>query len=151
MNLIVACDPAGGIGYCNKLPWNKIQGDLPRFKKLTENGIVVMGRNTWESLPKKPLQNRLNFVLTSRSIELPQSTFAIGSLEDLKNISNVWLIGGSKVINDSWDYIGTVHLTRTFATYTCDAYIDLLNLQKNYTLSYEEVNSDHTYEIWVKR
>lgn len=151
MNLIVACDPIGGIGYQNKLPWNKIQGDLPRFKKLTENGIVVMGRNTWESLPKKPLQNRLNFVLTNRSIELPRSTFAINSLEHLKNISNVWLIGGAKVINDSWDYIDVIHLTRTFATYTCDTYIDLLNLAHNYTLTYEEVNSDHTYETWTRR
>ena len=54
MKLILACDPNGGIGYQNTLPWTNIRGDLPRFKALTDNGVVVMGRNTWESLPKKP-------------------------------------------------------------------------------------------------
>jgi len=34
MKLIVACDPSGGIGYKNRLPWGRLQGDLPRFKEL---------------------------------------------------------------------------------------------------------------------
>jgi dihydrofolate reductase len=55
MKLIVACDPKGGIGYNNKLPWSKIEGDLPRFKELTTGKVILMGRNTWDSLPKKPL------------------------------------------------------------------------------------------------
>jgi len=71
MKLIVACDPNGGIGYKNKLPWTKIQGDLPRFKQLTQNKIVVMGRNTWDSLPKKPLPNRINYILTSDPFSIP--------------------------------------------------------------------------------
>ena len=62
MNLILACDPNGGIGYKNALPWKNINGDLARFKKLTTNQIVVMGRLTYESLPIKPLPNRLNSV-----------------------------------------------------------------------------------------
>ncbi len=53
MKLIIACDPNGGIGYENRLPWSNIQGDLPRFKRLTEGQTVIMGRNTWDSLPKK--------------------------------------------------------------------------------------------------
>lgn len=44
MKLIIACDPKGGIGYQNKLPWDKLQGDLPRFKELTTGKIVLMGR-----------------------------------------------------------------------------------------------------------
>ena len=55
MKLLVACDPNGGIGYKKKLPWTNLRGDLQRFKQLTENQVIVMGRHTWESLPKKPL------------------------------------------------------------------------------------------------
>jgi dihydrofolate reductase len=61
MKLIVACDPKGGIGYNNKLPWSNIQGDLPRFKNLTQGQVVVMGRNTWDSLPKKAINRQTKF------------------------------------------------------------------------------------------
>ena len=64
MRLILACDLKGGIGYQNKLPWH-IPLDLSRFKSLTKNGVVVMGRKTWESLPKKPLPNRVNVVISN--------------------------------------------------------------------------------------
>lgn len=55
-----------GIGHNNKLPWGMIVGDMIRFRKMTENTVVIMGRNTWESLPKKPLKNRVNIVLSRR-------------------------------------------------------------------------------------
>lgn len=151
MNLILACDPKGGIGYKNKLPWNKIEGDLARFKKLTNNQIVVMGRLTYESLPIKPLPNRLNFVLTSKNIELPIGAVAINTLDHFNNFNNVWLIGGASVINQNWDRISTVYLTRTFSDYICDTFVDLLQLTANFSLAYEEVNSDHTYEVWKRK
>lgn len=50
IELIVAATPTGEIGFNNTLPW-KLQGDLQRFKKLTKGGIVIMGRNTFNSLP----------------------------------------------------------------------------------------------------
>lgn len=150
MNLIVACDPQGGIGYKNKLPWSKIEGDLPRFKKLTQYSVIVMGRNTWESLPKKPLSGRLNFVLTTKNIKLPHGAIAINTLDHFKNFKNVWLIGGASVINSHWHLIESVYLTKTFTTYTCDSFIDLLKLPTEYSLRYEELNSDHTYEVWAK-
>lgn len=151
MNLIVACDPQGGIGYKNKLPWDRLQGDLPRFKKLTQYSIVVMGRNTWESLPKKPLSGRLNFVLTTKPIELPNGAIAIDTLRHFEDFKNVWLIGGASVINSHWHLIDTVHLTKTFTTYTCDSFIDLIELNSNYSLMYQELNTDHTYEVWTRK
>lgn len=150
MKLILAFDPDGGIGYKNKLPWDKIQGDLFRFKKLTTNGVVVMGRNTWESLPKKPLLDRLNFVVTSKDIELPYGAIAVPNLDHFKHYRGAWLIGGSKLIASSWDYITEVHLTRTYAKYTCDSYVDPLILEQNYKCESIQTHSDHTYEVWHK-
>lgn len=51
------------IGKGNELPEWKIDGDLPRFKELTKNAVIVMGRKTWESLPRK-LPGRLHIVVS---------------------------------------------------------------------------------------
>ena len=151
MKLIVACDPKGGIGYQNKLPWSKIEGDLPRFKQLTNGGVVVMGRNTWESLPFKPLPNRINFIVTSQDGYYPRSCFTIPSLDHISNFNNAWLIGGAQLINSSWNFIDEVHLTKTFAEYTCDRYIELLYLEQNFTCWFSEQHTDHVYQIWKRK
>ena len=70
MNLIVAYCRNRGIGFKNKLPW-KLSSDMNRFKNLTigdGNNAVIMGRNTWESLPQKfkPLPKRSNIVLSTK-------------------------------------------------------------------------------------
>ena len=145
MKLIIACDPNGGIGYENKLPWTHIQGDLPRFKQLTANYPVIMGRNTWDSLPRKPLPNRTNIVVTSRPFE-HEGVSCIDQI--LQWADFYWIIGGATLINSYWEYINEIHLTRTHAHYTCDTFIDLLYIENNYVRTHSEVLSDHTYEIW---
>lgn len=148
MKLIVACDKNGGIGYQNKLPWNKINGDLPRFKKLTDGGVVVMGSNTYRSLPMKPLPNRINFIVTGDIGFYPSCCFTIPNLDYLKGFKNAWIIGGAQLINSSWDLIDEVHLTQTFTEYTCDAYIDLVQLQKNFKIVAASGHGDHNYEVY---
>ena len=148
MNAILACDIKGGIGYQNKLPWTNIQGDLVRFKNLTKDQVIVMGRNTWDSLPKKPLSNRLNLVVTNKKLELPPGALAINNLNHFSNFKSAWIIGGSQLISSSWDLIDQIYLTRTLAEYTCDTYIDLVKLQKEFNCISVENNIDHTFEIW---
>ena len=151
MKLIVACDPKGGIGYNNKLPWDKLQGDLPRFKHLTNNQVVVMGRNTWESLPKKPLLGRLNFIVTSQQLHLPFGAIQVPNLNHFSEFKNAWLIGGAQLINSAWHFIDEIHLSRTYAEYTCDTHIDLVYLQNKFYMETLHEHKDHTYEIWKKR
>lgn len=150
MKLIVACDPKGGIGYNNKLPWTNIQGDLPRFKELTTGKVILMGRNTWDSLPKKPLPNRINVVVTRQDI--PGVTTLSGIPErDNMDLSDVWLIGGAQLINSSWHLIDEIHLTRTIAEYTCDVSIDIVKLEREFMCWFKEQHTDHTYEIWKRK
>lgn len=150
MKLIVACDPKGGIGYNNKLPWDKIQGDLPRFKELTTGKNVLMGYNTYESLPVKPLPNRTNYVVSRHSLP------GVITLASEKLILSVlgnegWIIGGAKTIDKSWEYIDEIHLTKTFSEYTCDTFIDLVKLQNEFMCWFKEEYTDHSYEIWKRK
>ena len=150
MKLIIACDPNGGIGYNGKLPWTNIQGDLPRFKNLTQGQVIIMGRNTWDSLPKKPLPNRFNVVVTSKSIDNATVINDI-SLQFYSEYPNAWIIGGAKLVNTNWWCINEVHLSKTFTEYTCDTFIDLLYLEKMFTLVSTETFSDHLYQIWKRK
>jgi dihydrofolate reductase len=148
MKLIIACDPKGGIGFNGKLPWSNIEGDLPRFKELTSGHSVVMGRATWDSLPKKPLPNRTNYVFAHSPIH---GAITLTDPVYLSSVADAWVIGGAKVIHTCWEYINEVHLTKTFTEYTCDTFIDLVKLEKEFMCWFKEEHTDHTYEIWKKK
>ncbi|GLQ35341.1 dihydrofolate reductase [Amylibacter marinus] len=64
LTLIVARAKNGAIGLDNTIPWH-VPEDLAFFKTETLGGAIIMGRNTWDSLPFKPLKNRLNIVVSS--------------------------------------------------------------------------------------
>ncbi|MFN6941465.1 MAG: dihydrofolate reductase, partial [Parvibaculum sp.] len=63
ISFVVAIADNGVIGRDNGLPW-KLSGDMAHFKRVTMGKPVIMGRKTWESLPRKPLPGRPNIVVT---------------------------------------------------------------------------------------
>ena len=153
MKLILACDLNGGIGYQNKLPWTNIRGDLPRFKRLTDVQNVIMGRNTWDSLPKKPLPGRLNFVVSSSELEAEHhNVIRVPDMEfNQPDDVEFWIIGGAKLVETSWKNIDEIHLTKVYDHYACDTFIDLLYVEHNYVRTYSEIFPDHVYEIWKRK
>ena len=69
--MIVAHDENYGIGFQNTLPWN-LPDDLKHFQKITctvnnqqKQNMILMGTNTWISLPRKPLPKRKNVILSN--------------------------------------------------------------------------------------
>lgn len=78
-SIVGASTPAGVIGVDNDLPWQrKLTKDLKRFKKITDNGILIMGYRTAESLRTPILKNRISIVLTTR-LNVTDSTSPITS------------------------------------------------------------------------
>lgn len=63
LTLIAARDRAGAIGRGNTIPWH-VPEDFAFFKRETLGGAIIMGRKTWDSLPRRPLPGRLNIVVT---------------------------------------------------------------------------------------
>lgn len=122
IKIIAATDKNSAIGYKNKLLFN-INEDMKRFKELTKGNsdvpnIVVMGRKTFESLPK-PLPNRINVVLTkNKRYEAPHGVFVFDSVEKIINHyysgeqrRDIFVIGGSQIYKLFLPYADEVHLT----------------------------------------
>lgn len=82
ISAIVAVDNSWGIGYNGHL-LEYIPEDLKHFKKITTNHTVVMGSKTWDSLPKKPLLNRINIIISNKGNLLLENGAIRLKLEDL--------------------------------------------------------------------
>ncbi|MDE6769112.1 MAG: dihydrofolate reductase [Muribaculaceae bacterium] len=84
VNIIVAAGKDGAIGKAGNLIW-RIPADLRRFKALTMGHPVIMGRKTWDSLPKRPLPGRRNIVVTrNAAFEAPGAEIATSPKEALE-------------------------------------------------------------------
>jgi dihydrofolate reductase len=106
---IVAVSANGVIGKNGDLPWHYSE-DLKRFKQLTLDSTIIMGRNTWDSLPRKPLPKRRNIVITRRGVEGVEHYTSIE--EALENAdSPVWIIGGAQIYTLALPMIDTLDIT----------------------------------------
>lgn len=141
INIIVAFSTKNfGIGYENKIPWN-IPNDLIHFSKITKNSIIIMGYNTWQSLPIKPLKNRLNVIITSQKIDIKEGIVVHpDDLDDyLKSISTeVFIIGGEMLYKKYVgiaDYIYSTHILKEFI---CDRFFPIDNFHQYEISEYSE-------------
>ncbi len=153
MKAIIAVDDKGGLGKDGCMPWPKISLDLQRFKALTENGIVVMGRGTWESTDiPKPLPKRRNVVISSRDdLDLPNDVIHMYNTDLLDGIPTAWIIGGAKLIDSVFDKIDEIYLTRVPGNYNCDTRIDLGRIAKEFNLEKQQDFEDHTFQYWTRK
>lgn len=122
--LVVAAAENGVIGEDGKIPWH-ISEDLKRFKAMTTGKTVVMGRKTWDSLPKKPLPNRKNVVIT-RNVgwNAPGAVRANLPQLDLSHISpdEAWMIiGGAEIYRHFLPMATRIELTEVHKAFAGDA------------------------------
>lgn len=100
LSLVVARAQRGAIGRGNTIPWHAPE-DLAFFQRETTGGAVIMGRRTWESLPFRPLKNRLNIVLSSGPVDGAEHVCAKAAdalaLAAARGQARVYGIGGAGV------------------------------------------------------
>ena len=118
ISAIVAVDNNWGIGYNGDL-LEHIPEDLKYFKELTTGHVVVMGRKTWDSLPKKPLKDRLNIVISSQPRgPLGDMAFSIPMEEAkirlaLSSADEEWfIIGGGTIYKELLPICDRVYVTK---------------------------------------
>jgi thymidylate synthase len=145
--IIVAREKKHGIGYKNTLPW-KCKGDMEHFKKLTTGNIIVMGHNTWVSIGRKPLKDRLNIVITREEIH-EAGVLSFKTLKDCVKshdvrMKQVFIIGGEKIYRNALNLkiVQKIYLTEICGHYNCDKFFEIG--PGNFTLTNEVLFNDFT-------
>ena len=122
------------IGKDNELPWH-ISADLQHFKSMTTKqtdgtiqGIVIMGRKTFESMGSKPLPKRVSFIISSQIDYAEQkdlvgksNAYVVHNLDDAltqaaslahgAHLDTIWVIGGERVFKEAMMYTDRIELT----------------------------------------
>jgi dihydrofolate reductase len=125
ISLVVAAAENGVIGHRGALPW-RLPEDLKRFKALTMGKPVIMGRKTWDSLPKRPLPGRTNIVVTrNRNFGADGALVAHNFADALAqaDAGEVMVIGGEAIFSEALPLADTIHLTEVAASPEGDAFM----------------------------
>lgn len=114
ISMVVAVSQNNVIGRDGGLPWH-ISSDLKRFKEITMGKPVIMGRKTWESLPRKPLSGRRNIVITRQQGFVAEGAEIVRSTGDALAICagepEVSVIGGGEIYALFWPLAHRLYLT----------------------------------------
>ena len=159
MNIVVAACKNRGIGFKNKLPW-KLTKEMKYFKELTigeKNNAVIMGRNTWLSIPEKnrPLPKRENIVLTRSldnmyiksesggGVNFAPSLESITPMYGMYAFDNIWVIGGEMLYKETLKkgLVENIFYTEIQNEYECDTFFP--EIPSNFLNIYE---SDPIYD-----
>lgn len=149
MKLIAAVDKNWGIGFKGRLLVN-IPSDLKRFRQMTLNKVVVLGRATLETFPQKqPLEKRTNIILSTKKDYKVKNAIAVHSLEELMkeleayDTDDVYIIGGETVYKRLYTYCDEAFITFLDYEYDADAFFP--NLDKEEGWKKVEVGEEQTY------
>ena len=118
VSLVVAMADNGVIGNRGTLPW-RIPEDMRRFKALTMGKPCIMGRKTWDSLPKRPLPGRTNIVVTRDRSFRSEQAIVVHSLEEgiarAAGAADVMIIGGAEIYRAALALAHRIELTEVHA------------------------------------
>ena len=119
ISAIVAVDRDWGIGYQGQL-LEHLPPDMKYFKEVTENHMVICGRKTWDSIPKKPLTRRLVIVISNKGFKVEPGAVFLDMPYAMTHINQVkdddeqewFVIGGGEIYKQLLPYCNRVYVTK---------------------------------------
>lgn len=159
--IIVALDEQNGIGRDGGLLCH-LPADLKHFKELTTGHSIIMGRKTYESLPKGALPNRTNIVITSDTAENYPGCIVVRSVDEAlalcKDEETAFIIGGEKLYRSSLHLADKLYLTRIHHTFDdADTFFPEVDPDK-WTLIHSEAHKaderhkyDYSFLTYIKK
>jgi len=152
------------IGKDGKIPWH-IPEDMKKFAALTTGHTVLMGRKTYESLPRKyrPLPNRVNVVVSlnktfsrtlgpaEQDVQVVDSplTFIESWKRSAKETDTLWVIGGEAVYNATLPYWDELRLTVVKGQYQGDAFFP--EFEKKFRLLEDQGHGTFSFQVYVRK
>lgn len=136
VSFVVAVARNGVIGRHGELPW-RISSDLKKFRHVTMGKPILMGRKTWASLPKKPLDGRDNIVVTRDRRFAEQGALVAHSIEEAlrlgttaahrRGVDEIAVIGGADIFRETFPHAGRIYLTEVDAAPDGDTFFPPLD------------------------
>ncbi|MBL6591639.1 MAG: dihydrofolate reductase [Flavobacteriaceae bacterium] len=151
ITIIAAADENNVIGKENKLIWH-LSDDLKHFKNLTKDHHVIMGRKTFESMPKA-LPNRTNIVITRNSNYVADNVTVVSSLNEAleKSINDKqpFIIGGGEIYKLAMEIADRIELTRVHHEFDGDTYFPQIDPEKWIEVQRDQRKKDlkHNYDF----
>lgn len=151
IGIIVALDENNGIGREGDLLCH-LPNDLKHFKEVTTGHTIIMGRRTYESLPKGALPNRINVVITQDRPDHYPGCIVVRTVEEAlthcKEGEKVFIIGGGQLYRTTFGLADRLYLTRIHHTFAdADTFFPEIDFDK-WTLTdkkMHEVDDKHRY------
>lgn len=160
VTIIVAVDLAMGIGKNNDLLCH-LPSDLKRFRKITMGHTIIMGLNTWNSLPKKPLPGRKHLVLSPENVfdhpDVEFVTNADDALSKMEIDKENFIIGGGMVYQTFISYAQKLLLTVFHKTFEADTFFPAISqnewklVEESEIMYDEEASLEYVYQTYLRK
>ncbi|OFY65846.1 MAG: diacylglycerol kinase [Bacteroidetes bacterium RBG_13_43_22] len=160
ISIIAAVSEDLGIGKNNDLLWH-IPEDLKRFKRLTYGNTVIMGKRTWESLPKRPLPGRKNVVITDIPHENFENAVTACSIEEslakCEKGEEIFIIGGGSIYKQFMPLADRLYITHVHKNTPADVYFPRIDrkvwkvIEKEEFKAIEDHQVPYTYIVYERR
>lgn len=145
ISIIVAIDENNGIGLNNNL-LAYIPSDLKRFKAITTGHAVIMGKNTWLSLPKRPLPERKNIVVTSKNGDIFDGATLVHSIDEaiglLPDDDESFVMGGASIYKQMFSLATRLYLTVIHKKFTADTFFPEIDMTEWNELERTDIEND---------
>lgn len=145
LSIIVAIAEQNAIGNKNQLLAH-IPADLKRFKAITSGKTVVMGRNTWFSLPNRPLPNRTNIVITNimgEDFDGAKTVYSIDeAVAECPANEESFIMGGAMVYKQFFPLAAKLYLTLVHKTFEADTFFPEIDYSQWREIERTEVTDD---------
>jgi dihydrofolate reductase len=169
INIIVATSTNYGIGYDNKMCWH-IPEEMKNFQQVTSSTLdkkkmnaVIMGKNTWYSLPEanRPLKARINIVLSSKKDVMDDGAIVMGSfpealeyIEQNELIEKAFVIGGEQLYRQvltEYSYsISKIYLSVVYdKDYLCNKFIDKDAIYDKFKFETDDIHFTERYAYMI--
>lgn len=159
--LVAAIAENNAFGHKGGLPW-KVHGELALFKKITSAHAVIMGRKTYESLPKRPLPHRHNIIISRNNLPYTEAETCT-CLDSALSVARQWdeqqpepkntamIIGGAEVLRLALPKADIFYRTLIYGSPEADVFFNGFDPHEWQELEILAATSEYSTKKWTRK